>query len=165
MPQELKDQIMNEDEITGAFPELSNEVSTKIDALSESGNDCMDEEDFDGAVDAWEEALSLIPEPQNHYVQSVWLNASIGDAYFLQDDFETALTYFLTAKSNVEENVYSNPFIMLRLGECYLEQGDQERAKEFLLRAYLLDPDDIFEGEDEKYLDFLSSNVNLKEQP
>jgi tetratricopeptide (TPR) repeat protein len=165
MLRELKDQIMNEDEINGAFPELSNEVLTKIDALSESGNDCMDEEDFDGAVASWEEALALIPEPQNHYIQSVWLNASIGDAYFLQDDFETALTYFLTAKSNVEENVYSNPFIMLRLGECYLEQGDQERAKEFLLRAYLLDPEEIFEGEDEKYLDFLSSNVNLKEQP
>lgn len=155
---------MNEDEIAGTFPELSDEVLLKIDELSENGNECMDEEDFDGAVDAWEEALALIPEPQNHYVQSVWLNASIGDAYFLQDDFRTALDHFLASKSNVEENVYSNPFIMLRLGECFFELADKEKAKEFLLRAYLLEPEEIFDGEDEKYFTFLNSNVNLAEQ-
>lgn len=156
---------MNEDEIKGSVPELTEEVLDRINELSELGNDHIDEEEFDSAVDAWEEALSLIPEPQNHYLESVWLNASVGDAYFLQDDFATALTFFLTAKSNVEENVYSNPFIMLRLGECYLELADEEKAKEFLLRAYLLDPEEIFEGEDEKYFDFLNRNVNLKEQP
>lgn len=153
---------MSQEEVTGAAPELSNEVADEILKLSESGNEYIDEDDFDSAIAAWEEALALIPEPQTQYIQSVWLNASIGDAYFLQDDFKTALSFFETAKSNTKEDVDSNPFIMLRLGECYLEQGDKEKAKDCLLKAYLLEPDGIFYGEEEKYFDFLKANVDLK---
>ena len=53
---------------------------------------------------------------------------------------------------------------MLRLGECYLEQGDKEKAKDYLLKAYLLEPDGIFYGEEDKYFDFLKANVDLKAQ-
>ena len=76
------------EEVNGAAPALSTEVADEILKLSESGNEYIDEDDFDSAIGAWEEALALIPEPQNEYIQSVWLNASIGDAYFLQDDFK-----------------------------------------------------------------------------
>ncbi|EDM36673.1 hypothetical protein PBAL39_25435 [Pedobacter sp. BAL39] len=145
--------------------ELSQEILDQIAALSESGNEYMDEDDFDAAVSMWEEALELIPDPQNTYAESVWLNASIGDAWFLQDDYESALAYFLLAKSNIEENTYQNPFIMLRLGQCYLEAGDTDLAKEFLLRAYMLDGESVFEGEDDKYLTFLKTYVDLSPQP
>jgi len=145
--------------------ELSQEILDQIAELSESGNEYMDEDDFDAAVSMWEEALELIPEPQNTYAESVWLNASIGDAWFLQDDYESALAYFLLAKSNIEENAYQNPFIMLRLGQCYLEAGDTDQAKEFLLRAYMLDGESVFEGEDDKYLTFLKTYVDLSPQP
>lgn len=150
--------------VKGAAPELSTEVADEILKLSESGNEYIDEDDFDSAIGAWEEALALIPEPQNEYIQSVWLNASIGDAYFLQDDFKKALRFFEIAKSNTREDVHGNPFIMLRLGECYLEQGDKEKAKDYLLKAYLLEPDGIFYGEEDKYFDFLKANVELKAQ-
>lgn len=143
-------------------PELSTAVVDEILKLSETGNDHFDEDDFDSAIGAWEEALALIPEPQNEYIQSVWLNASIGDAHFLQDDFKTALTYFETAKSNTKEDVELNPFVMLRLGQCYLQKGDKEKAKEYLLKAYKLEPEGIFYGEEEKYFDFLKANADLK---
>lgn len=144
--------------------ELSQDVLDQIAELSESGNEYMDEDDFDAAVSMWEEALELIPDPQNTYAESVWLNASIGDAWFLQDDFESALTYFMIAKSNIAENAYQNPFIMLRLGQCFLETGDTDQAKEFLLRAYMLDAESVFEGEDDKYLSFLKTYVDLSQQ-
>ncbi|ALL07351.1 hypothetical protein AQ505_18780 [Pedobacter sp. PACM 27299] len=150
--------------VNGATPELSTEVADEILKLSEIGNEYIDEDDFDSAIGAWEEALALIPEPQNEYIQSVWLNASIGDAYFLQDDFKKALRFFEIAKSNTKEDVNGNPFIMLRLGECYLEQGDKEKTKDYLLKAYLLEPDGIFYGEEDKYFDFLKANVELKAQ-
>ncbi|WP_316820781.1 tetratricopeptide repeat protein [Pedobacter gandavensis] len=150
------------EEVKGAAPELSTAVADEILKLSESGNDYFDEDDFDSAIGVWEEALALIPEPQNEYIQSVWLNASIGDAHFLQDDFKTALPFFETAKSNTREDVESNPFVMLRLGQCYLEKGDKEKAKEYLLKAYELEPEDIFFGEEMKYYNFLKANADLK---
>lgn len=156
---------MNNEEINKAVEpakELPAEVLDRINELSEAGNDAIDEDDFDAAVSAWEEALELVPAPQEYYVESVFLNASIGDAYFLQDNFDTALAYFLAAKSNVAENAFFSPFLMLRLGQCYLELEDEAEAKAFLLRAYTLDAKDIFEDEDEKYFTFLSSNADLK---
>ncbi len=60
---------------------------------------------------------------------------------------------------------YGNPFIMLRLGECCLELGDEKNATEYLLRAYMMDGREIFEadgnGEDDgqKYFDFLRTHV------
>ena len=155
---------MSEEEVTGAASKLSTAVADEILKLSESGNEYIDEDDFDSAIAAWEEALALIPQPQTQHIESVWLNASIGDAYFLQDDFKTALTFFEAAQSNTEEDTAANPFIMLRLGECYLEKGDKEKAKDYLLKAYLLEPDGIFYGEEEKYFDFLKANVDLKAQ-
>lgn len=150
---------------SGTESQLPGDVLEKIVELSEKGNDYMDEEDLSAAVDVWEDALELIPEPRNQYGESVWLFASIGDAYFLQDDFDTAASYFEQAVGNLEENAYLNPFIMLRLGQSYLENGDEAKAKEFLLRAYLLENKEIFEDEEEKYLDFLRTHVDLNQQP
>ena len=61
---------------------------------------------------------------------------------------------------------YGNPFIMLRLGECCLEIGDEKNAVEYLLRAYMMEGKEIFEpdedGEDDgqKYFDFLKTHVD-----
>ena len=59
---------------------------------------------------------------------------------------------------------YGNPFIMLRLGECCLEIGDEKNALEYLLRAYMFEGEEIFapddEGED-KYFEFLRTHIDL----
>lgn len=39
-----------------------------------------------------------------------------------------------------------------------------EKAKEYLLRAYMFEGEEIFEGSKEKYLEFLQENVNLSEE-
>lgn len=56
---------------------------------------------------------------------------------------------------------------MLRLGESCLELGDEKNALEYLLRAYMIEGEDIFtpdeNGEDNgtKYFDFLRSHIDL----
>lgn len=64
------------------FKELNEEIIEKIDKLSEEENDLFDEDKFHKAIAVWEKALSLIPEPQQFYGQSQWLEVAIGDAYF-----------------------------------------------------------------------------------
>ncbi|MNE84689.1 hypothetical protein D3C80_1816200 [compost metagenome] len=72
-----------------------------------------------------------------------------------------AMPHFLNAKNNLQENAYANPFIMLRVGQLYFEEDNLEQAKEYLLRAYMLDGAEIFEGSKEKYFEFLKENVKL----
>lgn len=47
-----------------------------------------------------------------------------------------------------------NPFILLRLGRTRVDLGNAERVVEYLLRAYLLDGEDVFER-DGAYLQML----------
>lgn len=140
---------------------LTEDVIDQIESLSESGNEYFDDEEYQEAIHVWKEALALIPEPQNIFSETLWLETSIGDAYFMQGDHKNAIPHFLNSKRNIEENAYANPFIMLRIGQLYFESGDFENAKEYLLRAYLLDGIEIFEGSKEKYFEFLQKNVKL----
>lgn len=109
----------------------------------------------------YKEALALIPEPQNSYSEAFWLETSIGDCYFMLNNFGQSLVHFLNAKGNIETNGHENPFVMLRLGELFLEGDHFNDAKEFLLRAYMLEGKEIFETEHGKYFVFLEQNVEL----
>lgn len=155
-------EILNQPKQKETLQELSDEVSDQIEELSESGNEYFDDEKYDTAIKIWKKALSLIPNPQNSYSESLWLEASIGDACFLLGEYKKALKHFQNAKNNIEENAYENPFIMLRLGQNYLENDKDNEAKEYLLRAYMLEGKEIFENDDVKYFDFLKQNVELK---
>ena len=56
-------------------------------------------------------------------------------------------------------------FVMLRLGECCLEIGDEKNATEYLLRAYMFEGREIFEPDEDgnddgkKYFDYLRTHV------
>ncbi len=60
---------------------------------------------------------------------------------------------------------YGNPFVMLRLGECCLEIGDEKNVAEYLLKAYMFERREIFEPDEDgsddgkKYFDYLKTNA------
>ena len=74
----------------------------------------------------------------------MWFLAAIGDVYFQQGEFALAHECFDKARGNLTGEGYGNPFVMLRLGECCLEIGDERNALEYLLRAYMFEGEDIF---------------------
>lgn len=150
-----------ESTFSNEITELSDAVSDQIESMSEEGNGFFDDEDYENAIAVWKKALALIPQPQNIFAETLWLETSIGDAYFMLSDHENAMFHILNAKANIEENVYENPFIMLRTGQLYFEANDLEKAKEYLLRAYMLEGKEIFEGSKEKYFEFLQKNIEL----
>ena len=142
---------------------LSDEVAAQLEVLSDEGNEYFDEEEYDKAISVWKQALALIPNPQHAFSESFWLESAIGDAYFMLEKNKEALPHFLNAKSNIKENAHENAFIMLRLGQMYFEANEFENAKEYLLLAYTLDGEEIFQGSKEKYLEFLKENMDLSE--
>ncbi len=54
-----------------------------------------------------------------------------------------------------------NSLIHLRLGQVSFERGNLVKAKDELMRAYVVDGEEIFEGEDEKYFNYLQKMVKL----
>ena len=148
-----------------ALDEITPEIKEKLDELAERGNQLEKEEQYEEAILVWEGGLKLIPEPQQFYSETIWFLAAIGDVYFKKELYAKAHGYFDKARGNVSGEGYGNPFIMLRLGECSLEIGDEKNAIEYLLRAYMMEGREIFEpdedGEDDgqKYFDFLKTHV------
>ena len=69
--------------------------------------------------------------------------------------------HLLAAVSNTAENAYANSLLLLRLGQSCFEINDVPKAKEYLLRAYMLGGRERFENEEEKYLEFLAKYVKL----
>lgn len=57
-----------------AIDELTPQIKTKLDELAQKGNQFEEEEQYEEAIQAWKEALSLIPEPQQFYSETIWLN-------------------------------------------------------------------------------------------
>lgn len=148
-----------------ALDEITPKTRAKLDELAERGNQLEKEEKYDEAIRVWEEGLSFIPEPQQFYSETIWFLVAIGDVCFQKGLYEKAHGYFDKARGNLSGEGYGNPFVMLRLGECCLEIGDEKNATEYLLRAYMMEGKEIFEpdedGEEdgEKYFEFLKTHV------
>ena len=78
--------------------------------------------------------------------------------YFQKKQYEKAHECFDKARGNLSGEGYGNPFVMLRLGECCLEIGDEKNATEYLLRAYMFEGREIF-YDGKKYFDYLRTHV------
>lgn len=126
---------------------LPDAVSEKLDALSAEGNDLMDEENFSAAIEKWSQALEILPEPKVDWEAYTWLSASIGDAQYQQQNLGLARDSFLDALNGPDG--VGNPFVHYRLGQCQFKLGKTDIAIQSLLKAYMLDGEDIFHAEED----------------
>lgn len=131
----------------------------KTDLIAEKGNALFDKNEFEQAIEAWQKGLDILPKPINLQAEAVWFQTAIGDAYFMLEKYEESYTYLFDAKSNLSGEGCINPFIMLRLGQCSLELGKLD-AKEYLLRAYLIAGEKIFDDTNEKYFEAIKDEIN-----
>ena len=132
--------------------ELSDSLYTELVSLTDAGNTLLDEGDIDGAITLFEQALELVPAPKQQWEAATWIYAAIGDSLFFKEEYESSLNSFLDARKSA--GGISNPFLLLRIGHCYLELNDPDNAGEYLQQALMLEGEDIFEEEEEKYLEF-----------
>ena len=137
--------------------ELEDELYDSIMVKCESGDGLVEEDRYSEAKKMYLEALELIPEPRNNWEASTWVYTALGDACFFEKDFTNALNYFFDAM-NCPDGI-ANPFILLRIGQCFIELNDFIKGKEYLLRCYMFEGYEIFEGEDIKYFNVIKSEV------
>lgn len=137
--------------------ELDDKLYEKIEMFSEQGNEYADNEQYEDAILNFEQALALIPSPKTDWEASTWLFASIGDMYYSLGKYKEAVNNLFDALNCPEG--YSNPFIHLRLGECLYEIKQYDKAKEYLLQAYMLEGADIFSEQNSKYFELIQSLI------
>ena len=78
-----------------------------------------------------------------------------GDTEFLRGSHEAAREALSHAMHCPD--AIGNPFLHLRPGQAQFELGNFERAADELIRAYALGEEEMWAGEDPKYLDFLAT--------
>jgi len=138
--------------------DLEDNIYQQIIQLSEQGDELAESSAFLQAIEKYKKAFSLLPDPKDQWEACRWLKVAIGDAYYLKEEYQKA--YILFQESINCPDAIGNPFIYLRTGQCLYNIGDKKKAIDALLRAYMLDGEEVFE-EDQKYLTFLRSEIQL----
>lgn len=138
--------------------ELDDATYDRVTDLSDRGNLLMDRKQYAGAIPTFEEALNLLPLPKEQWEAWTWLAGSIGDAFYQQARYHEANVWFNEALKGPDG--LGNPFLHLRLGQIALQRGDEKRAVDEFLRAYMGDGERAFDG-NAPDLVFLRSKVDL----
>ncbi len=137
--------------------ELSDATHQRITAFCADGDALMDEDDLEGAIERYEEALALVPEPKTDWEAATWIYTAIGDCRFQLGAFAAARDALQLAV--VSPDGLGNAFIHLRLGQAQFELGDLHRSADELARAFMGAGPEIFDEEDPKYWNFIQSKL------
>jgi len=132
--------------------ELPEDIDDRIEALSEEGNEHSDDGDHAAAIECWNQALAILPQPWPQWEAATWLYASLGDAHYQLGDYAAAKDDLFNALNCPEGQ--GNPFIHYMLGKTLVRLNDAG-AVDALLRAYMLDGVDIFDSDEEEGPDCL----------
>jgi len=136
---------------------MDDKIYNKIQELCECGDDLTDLEQYEDAIEKYTQALNLIPEPKYYYEASTWVYTAIGDALFYLENYSHALNMFQEALKCPDG--IGNPFVLVRIGECFFETDCLDNAKNYLLQAYMVEGEEIFENEDEKYFEVIKDLI------
>ena len=142
-------------------PQLDNNIYEHVKLLCANGDSLADRKEFNLALEKYQEALRLVPEPSFKWEASTWIFTAIGDAHFLSGNFNEAYSAFSSAAAC--PGGIGNPFIHLRLGEIQFELGNELLAADELARAYMSAGKNIFAGEPEKYFSLLKKKLRMPE--
>jgi len=137
--------------------ELDDTTHAAITRHCAAGDKLAEAQRWKVALLEYAKAWQLIPEPKNAWEAATWVLAAIADSCFFLGDFveaRKALEYAMVSPGGL-----GNPFLHLRLGQCQLELGMEDRAADELTRAYMGAGKDIFAVEDPKYFEFLKTKI------
>lgn len=146
---------MNEE----AEAELEPATYSAIKDLCARGDELAAEKSYREAIEQYNEAWLLVPDPKDEWTASTWILTAIGDAAFLAG-FK-ALAEQALQDAMICPRAIGNPFIHLRLGQVLFDKGELDAAADELMRAYMSEGEEIFSSENPQYLAFLRTRANI----
>ena len=130
--------------------QLDDRIVASITELCERGDDDVEAGRYEEAVAKYREALALVPRPVHAWAVSTWIHGAIAEAYYLAEQYARARDAIDEAFRC--EGAIGNAFLHLRLGQIELCLGNRGRALDELIRAYTRAGEEVFAGEDPRYL-------------
>lgn len=132
-------------------------VHEEIKRLCAAGDERAEQRAYADALTSYWAAWDLLPEPKTEWEAATWILVAIGDANYLGGDY-------VAGRDNLSNAMrcpggIGNSFIHFRLGQCQFELGNQDRAADELMRAYMGAGREIFDEDDPKYFKFLASRA------
>ncbi len=133
--------------------ELDDDLYARILKLSAQGDQHLDDGQHEAAVQKYQAAWDLLPEPKESWKVALWLLVSLGETYWLWGRLQDTIRIYSRAAGCPDG--LGNPLIHLRLGEAHFDLGALPTAKQELTRAYMGGGREIFSTEDPKYFEVL----------
>jgi tetratricopeptide (TPR) repeat protein len=130
--------------------ELDEAIVARITELCEAGDDDVENASYAAGIIKYRQALTLVPKPVFSWKVTIFILTSIAEAHYLDKDFAAARDALNEALRG--DGAVGNPFLHLRLGQVELELGNRGRARDELLRAFTRGGEEVFAGEDPRYL-------------
>ena len=138
---------------------LPKDIAQLVDNLCRAGDRFAGIDQFDDAIEKYQDAWDLLPAPQNQWPTATWILVSIGDAYFWLKEYNNAAEVLLDALDYPDGE--DNPYLYLRLGQCLLETGQIDDAADALEEAFRRGGEALFEDEVPKYLVFVKTQLKI----
>lgn len=140
--------------------ELPDDIHFKVKDLCKQGDDLANLGSYEDAKSKYIAALDLLPGKPWDWAAGTWIYVAIGDVHFRTQNFEKSFKCFYNAVQSPQG--LGNPFIHLRLGQLYFEQGNMDKAADELTRAFMGGGLQIMMEDDPKYLDFLETQIDIQ---
>ncbi|MGK0442894.1 MAG: tetratricopeptide (TPR) repeat protein [Pseudohongiellaceae bacterium] len=136
---------------------LDQSTSDQLRKLCMQGYDLYDQHRYKSAVRHFFKAWALLPKPQTHFQEAGWVLTALGDSYFKLANYTSSIEALKSAFHCPETN--KNPFIHLRLGQCYYQTEQMDMAKIYLQTAHSLGGIKPFFKEDSCYIDLIQPST------
>jgi tetratricopeptide (TPR) repeat protein len=137
--------------------ELPDEVYDAIMSDMSNGDEAMEEESYDTALQFYQQALEQVPESKHDWEISLHIYTALGDVTFNLHDYESAIYYYNQALQCPDGTV--NGYIWFGLGQAFIEIDETEKAKDALMSAYMLEGTEIFEDDNKEYFQFIEDLI------
>ena len=138
---------------------LPKELNQMVDDLCRKGDHFATMEQYYDAIEKYGQAWDLLPEPRNQWPAATWILMSAGDAHFRLKEFDEAADLLIDALDYPDGE--TNPFLLLRAGQCLLELGQLDDAANALELAFRLGGEELFADEDPKYIGFIKTQLKI----
>lgn len=139
--------------------EITEAVAKTIEEYIKKGKKRLSLHYFERAIASYKSALSIVPPTKNDFKITAELKFLIGEAHYLNNNFEKAYNALMAA--SMAEGGMVHTMRCIRLGQIYYHTGDLANAVEFFLQAYFLEGEEAFNSVSSEYFDFLKHNVDL----
>lgn len=137
--------------------QLPNEIHEEITSLCKRGDELVKLGNVEEAKKNYVDSLKLLPSDHREWEAATWIYVAMGDMYFHLKNYEQAFKCFYNAVQCPQG--VGNPYIHLRLGQLYFEEGSFDESADELTRAYMGGGLGILLEDDPKYLEFLETKI------